>query len=370
MPILDRYLAREILLPFAAGLLFLSQILLATQVLAQADVLFGSGVALLDVATVIGALLPYFIGFVLPIAFLLGAVVGVGRLADDREIVALSAAGVSPLRLVRVPVLLGVLAAAAGVWLAFVAEPASLRIVRTRVNEILKKNVSSDVKPGTFYDQIPGYTLYAQRVEGGRWEDVLISDASNPDAPILALARRGRLEPVGQGKEMMLLLEGGELHREEAATDEYVVAEFGRAEVVIGVGGAISDRTSLTRSSRELTFAQLVERSTPGEGRAEKEVRWYAAYLHRRLAAPLAMIPFAIIAVGLGAFRRGGRAFGVAASIALVVVQYLFLRGGEVLAQKGTLPAWAALQLGNAVLLLAGLGLLALVARRGTGAVR
>ena len=41
--LLDRYLAREILLPMAAGLLFLTQLLLATQILAQAAILFGAG---------------------------------------------------------------------------------------------------------------------------------------------------------------------------------------------------------------------------------------------------------------------------------------------------------------------------------------
>ena len=49
----------------------------------------------------------------LPLAFLLGAVLGVGRLAEDREVVALSAAGITPVRLVRVPILLGGLVAAA-----------------------------------------------------------------------------------------------------------------------------------------------------------------------------------------------------------------------------------------------------------------
>src|SRR5436309_5939359 len=107
MPILDRYLAKEILLPFAAGLLFLTQVLIATQLLAQADVLFGSGVSPLDILAVALDITPHFLSFVLPISFLLGAVVGIGRLAEDRELVALGAAGISPARLVKVPVLIG-----------------------------------------------------------------------------------------------------------------------------------------------------------------------------------------------------------------------------------------------------------------------
>ena len=72
------------------------------QILAQAEVLFGSGVALRDVGAILIALMPHILGYVLPIAFLLGAVLGVGRLAEDREIMAIAATGFSPTRLVRV----------------------------------------------------------------------------------------------------------------------------------------------------------------------------------------------------------------------------------------------------------------------------
>src|SRR5512137_2316113 len=148
MPLLDRYLAREILLPFGAGLVFLTQILLATQILAQADVLFGSGVSAWDVIRVILFLTPHFLGFILPVAFLLGAVVGIGRLAEDREIIAIGAAGVSPVRLVRVPLLIGALTSACALWLALEIEPACIRSARLLLNEIIKKNVTSDVKSG------------------------------------------------------------------------------------------------------------------------------------------------------------------------------------------------------------------------------
>ena len=85
MSLLDRYLAREILLPFLAGLVFLTQVLLASQLLAQADVLLGSGVSTWDLLMVVAGLTPHLLGYVLPVAFLLGAVLGVGRLAEAHE---------------------------------------------------------------------------------------------------------------------------------------------------------------------------------------------------------------------------------------------------------------------------------------------
>jgi len=371
VPLFDRYLAKEILLPYAAGLLFLTQILVATQVLAQADVLFGSGVALSDVAAVMAALMPHFLGYVLPIAFLLGAVLGVGRLAEDREVVALSAAGLSPARLVAVPLAIGIATAAVGLWLSLSVEPAALAVARVRLNEVVKRNVTNDVRPGTFYDQIPGYTLYAERVRDRRWENVLISDRSDPAAPVLALAGAGGLEPVGVGHEMRLVLDGGELHREDAEADEYVTAQFRHAELVIGLGTALTDRNALARSAREMTVDAMEARIRAERERGNAaEARRFEGYLHRRIAQPLAVLPFALLAVPLGASRRVGRAFAVGATLLAVVAHYVLLRGGEVLAQRGALPPALALQLPTLVLSAIALALIALQARRGVGAVR
>ncbi|HSN91375.1 MAG TPA: LptF/LptG family permease [Anaeromyxobacteraceae bacterium] len=366
---LDRYLAREILLPFAAGLVFLTQLLLATQVFARAEVLFGSGVSAGDVLSVTLALLPHFVGYVLPVAFLLGATVGVARLAEDREVIALGAAGVSPLRLVRVPLGLGLAVGALGIWSALWLEPVTLGAARERLNEIVKKNVRSDVRAGTFFDGIPGYIFYAERVSGGEWENVLIHDRSSPETPVLALASGGRLEPVGTGQEMRLALDAGEVHREDLSSADYLVATFRRATLTIGLGSVLTDRANVGRGN-VLTLDEARERARPAPGRRPEEVRRAAAALQRRIAAPRATIPVALLAVPLGTWRRGGRAFAVGATLFGVLAHYLLLRGGEVLAVAGALPAAVALQLPLAVLGTLALVLLGLLARRGAGAVR
>ena len=369
--IFDRYLAKEILLPFIAGLLFLTQLLLATQILSKADVLFGSGVSLLDVGSIVVALLPNVLGYVLPIAFLLGAVIGVGRLSEDREVIALGAAGISPARLVRVPVVLGLIATAAGLWISTTLEPAGFALARARLNDVVKRNVSNDVRAGTFYEQIPGYMLYAERSREGAWDNVLISDRSNPAAPVLALAAKGRLEPVGAGKEMRLVLDAGELHREQAGSEQYVAADFRHAELVIGIGGTLSERNVLNRSAREMNTEAFDRRVAQARARGDLgEARKFEGYKHRRYAQPLAMIAFALLSVPLGASRRVGRSFAMAATVLAVIAQYVLMRAGEVMAQHGVLPAWLSLQLATVVLSLLALALIVVQARRGPGAVR
>ncbi len=371
MTLVDRYLAKEILLPFVAGVLFLTQLLLATQILAQADVLFGSGVALRDVAAIIVSLLPHVLGYVLPIAFLLGAVLGVGRLNEDREVMALAAAGVSPARLVRVPLALGLLVGGLGRWLSLQVEPAGLRAARARVTDVVKRNVTNDVRAGTFYDQIPGYTLYAERVHAGGWQHVLISDRSDPSSPVLALAGGGRLEPVGSGQEMQRVLQQGQLQRDDTEAGEYVTADFRTAQLVLGLGTALTDKSVLLRGVREMTAGQMRDRIREAKAKGDRaEALRFEGYLNRRIAQPLAVLPFALLALPVGASRRTGRGFAITATLLAVVAHYVLLRGGEVLAQKALLPAAFALQLPTIVLSLVGLAFILQQARRGVGAVR
>ncbi len=367
---LDRYLAKEILLPFTAALLFLVQILLVTHILARADIIFGAGVSAADVGGVVLALLPHLVGYVMPVSFLLGAILGVGRLADDREIMAIGAAGLSPVRLVRVPLAIGLVLAALGVWLSVHVEPAGLREAQYRFNEIIKKNVTANVRAGTFFQEIPQFTVYAERVGPDGWGNVLISDRSDPSAPLLALARRGALVPVGLGEEMRLVLEEGEAHREEAGADEYLHATFRRAGIALGLGTAITDKNVLAGSSKAMTYEELSERARPAPGRPEKDRLAAEIALQRRLASPLAVIAFALMAVPVAAMRRGGRAAGIGATVAGVLAHFLLLRGGEVLAEKGLLPPAVALQLSTVVLVAVGVGLCWILARRGPGAVR
>jgi lipopolysaccharide export system permease protein len=260
--------------------------------------------------------------------------------------------------------------AVAGVALVvgLVIEPAGLADARVRVNDIIRRNVSSDVRAGVFYEDLPNLTLYAEETRGGRWRHVLISDRTQPNAPLLALAEGGHLEPAGSGEGMRLLLDRGELHREELRTDEYVAARYQRATVTLGVGQTLSDRNRLVGSPFQMTPAEIVARA-----RAEPDperARGLWTFLHRRIAGPLAIIGFGLLAAPIAAWRRGGRASGYTATLLAVVAYYAALRFGEGLSQRGAVPPWLGPNLPNLALAAAGLLLVVLMGRRGAGVVR
>src|SRR5260370_16161662 len=120
------------------------------QFLRGADVLLGSAVTAGDMGRVIFYLTPHFVVMALPIAFLLCLLLGLGRLSEDRELIALQALGVGHLQLLILPLALAVLLGALMLAFSFSAEPWGLTAVKGVVNDVIKRNVADAGKPGGF----------------------------------------------------------------------------------------------------------------------------------------------------------------------------------------------------------------------------
>jgi lipopolysaccharide export system permease protein len=282
-------------------------------------------------------------------------------------VVALSSLGVSPVRLARVPLGLGLAVGGVALWVALSVAPAGLRDARARVDDVIRKNLQGEIRSGVFYEDIPGITLYAAHAGKEGFRDVLIADRTNPSTPVLALAESGRLEPA-EGGGLRLVLERGELHREEPGVRDYVVARFARASVDLGLGSAIDSRNRLSGSAFELSPAEI--RRAAASAATPEDARYWQTFLWRRIAVPAGIVALGLLAVPIAAMRRGGRAFGYGVTILVVVAYYALLRLGEGLSQKGSLPPWLGPNLANLAVLALAAAMLLTLARRGTGAVR
>src|SRR5438105_356753 len=106
--ILDRYVIREIILPFTLGLVVLTFILEIPVIVRDGEALVAKGVEWTIITRVLLQLLPSSLSVTIPMAVLLGILVGFGRLSADREFVALEACGVSFFRLLRPVALIAV----------------------------------------------------------------------------------------------------------------------------------------------------------------------------------------------------------------------------------------------------------------------
>ncbi len=367
---LDRYLAAEMLWPFATTLLFLFGLLMAMQLLKGIEVMLGSAVTVLDVLAVAGCMAPHFVAMAMPVSFLFAVMLALGRLAEDRETVAMAASGVPPWRLAVAPLALSLCLAAVGVLLGRGPEPRGLSALRLRVNELIKKNMAGDVKPGVFYDAIDNVTLYAQSVapRTRRFENVLLADERDPEASLLVLARRGYIDPQGGGGSLAMVLDDGEIHRAGQGGDDYAVAGFERGSINFDVGGnVIVSRGQMRLPPREeMTPGDLyqAEQRALAEG-SERTARSLRFTRVKRVAAPLATVAFALCGVPLAlGRRRASRALGAMATLAIYVGYYVLARAAELRAESGVLdPTLAAFAPAAAFL-----GLAAVLVRRASRA--
>src|ERR671911_616218 len=169
MRTLDRYVLREILPPFLLALLVFTFLLVLPPVMEYLENLLAKGVTWGVAARILWTLVPQALGLTIPMAVLVGILIGLGRLSGDRETVALLACGVSPYRLLRPVLVIAVAAAAVTCYVMVVAIPQANRTFLAITFDIISKRVESDVRPRVFFEDFPGWTLYAAD-EAGRGE--------------------------------------------------------------------------------------------------------------------------------------------------------------------------------------------------------
>jgi lipopolysaccharide export system permease protein len=354
MRILDRYIAREVSRHAFLGLLVFTFVFFVPQLVRLMELLVrhsGSGGEILKLFL---CLFPGVLAFTVPMAVLVGVLLGLGRMSADSEIIALTALGIGRRR-VLLPV--GVLAvagvgitAAMTLWLG----PVSLRALHNIEANLLASQVSFQVQPRVFDERFPKLVLYVNDVSasGTQWHGVFLAEAGEESGLRLTLAENAIViaEPK-QGK-LELHLQGGttqEVDRKDP--DKYSITEFGQSDWPIEVSGLVPAKQR-ARSNPERSLKELLN----DRGKDWRNAR---VEFHRRLAFPVACLVFALVAVPLGAQpRRGGRAAGTLLAILIIAAYYLLFVMGVGLARDGKITPAVAIWMANVVL--GALGLLLL----------
>jgi lipopolysaccharide export system permease protein len=346
--IIDRYVAREVVVPFALGVLLLTFALVTGRLLKLTEMVVNHGVTVGDVAGLIGFIMPAFLELTFPMAVLLGVLMGFGRMSGDRELTAARACGVSLYRL-AIPVMGVALAVyALSSWLAFSVRPWANAHLREQLFELTQTRSTAGLKEKVFNRNFPGLVIYVDAISATdeRLNGVLISDARDPRQQSTIIARSGMIIPDKAAKSITLRLFSGSLFGVEAADNTSHVTSFHtydlsvHPEEALGLAG---------RDPEEMSLGEL--RNTIAEARAAgKPDRDAETELASKYTLPITTILFALLGVPLGLKpARGGQSerFGVA--IALFFLYYSLMRAGEALAQRGQLGAFAAMSIPDVI---------------------
>ncbi|HYL82730.1 MAG TPA: LPS export ABC transporter permease LptF [Candidatus Angelobacter sp.] len=354
MRILDRYIVREVFRHAFLGLVVFTFVFFVPRLVRLMELFVrhaGSGEQIL---TLFLCIFPSVFVFTVPMATLIGVLLGLGRMSADSEIIALTALGIGRRRIL-LPV--GVLALAGSLitmvmtmWVG----PAALRTLHQTEADLVSSQISFQVQPRVFDERFPKMVLYVNDVSasGTQWHGVFLAETGGESGSHVTLADNAIVIADPKQGKLELHLQGGTTHefsREDA--NHYSVTAFGQSDWPIEVSGLGTARPR-ERSIPERTMRELL---------SEKGTAWRDARveLHTRLAFPAACLVFALVAVPLGAQpRRGGRAAGSLLAVGLIASYYLLLIMGAGLARQGAIPPAAGVWLANAILAILGLALL------------
>jgi LPS export ABC transporter permease LptF/LPS export ABC transporter permease LptG len=356
MKLLDRYIVREILPPFAIALLVFTFVLIIPFIIEMAEQLIAKGVPWLTLLRLTATLVPQALGLTIPMAFLLAILVALGRLSADREVVVLMACGVSPLRKMRPVLVLAVICWAATSWVMIEAIPNENQNYREITMRIIADRAEGQVRPREFFEDFPDTVLYVREVPPtGGWVDVFAANTRNPAEPEIFVASRGRMVVNREKRTIEMVLEDGTRHRtklSEPAT--YEVVRFKQTILNLNPDN-VFPRTGPARGDRELSIADLKQKI------AEFEANGLSAHnqiieIHKKFSIPIACFVFAFIGLGLAiSNRRDGKLASFVLGIGVIFIYYIVMFGAHSMTKGGLLPAWLAMWVPNIVLGVVGL---------------
>ncbi len=377
--VIDRFVVREVLPPTILGFITYTFLVVMRGIYGLIEQILVRGVSAADAGHVLLATLPHIVVLTIPMSFLFGVLLAVGRMNTDSELVALQAAGIPVSRLLRPILFLGLVLTGLNAYLYLEVIPRSSRELRDlRVKLFAGAKNLGRIEPKVFHEELPNVLLYLRDVdnESGEWRDILFYDSSNPGEERLTLAQRGSMVTADPAPmtdtggisgempeiEQWIRLEDVVTHQFSRDDPETYRVNRNRTQLIRpALQGGGSVRYQLRMGERETgeLIAFVAGGEMPrGEGEeplSQQEIltqrRHASIELNQRLAIPFACAVFALLALPLGVgTRSGGRGRGFVISVAVVLVYYLVSNQGKMLAIEGSLPPWVGIWLPNIVL--------------------
>lgn len=264
MRVLSRYLLRQLALPFLFGLLALTGIMLLNLIGRKFPSLVGKGLPWSVIGEVFLLSVPFLLAMTLPLAVLAATLYSFGQLANDSEITAMRAGGVSTVGMLR-PVLAWALVMVL-VTFGFVDQvlPRSNARLRNLYFDIARKKPTFSLVENVI-NRVPSsqYFLRASRIDpgSGRLRSVSIYDVGQADRRRIIYADSGLMGYTADGRDLVLKLFHGSVEQVTSADRPlFEHTTFTTQEIVFKDVFDQLERSEdqLDRGEREMTTCELM----------------------------------------------------------------------------------------------------------------
>lgn len=255
--------------PFFGWLAALMFLLLMQFLIKHMPDLVGKGLPLRAVIELIVYSLAYMLVLAVPMSVLIATLMVFGRVAETRAYAVMKSSGVSFFQLTW-PAMAVALALAGGMtYFNTIVLPESNFRAKVLWQDIRQKRPGFVLEPGVFYEGVSNYSILVRDIDhsSGRLTDVTVFDyTAGPRMRAEIKAAGGLLETRNGGRNVVLTLEDGELHRldgEGASTEptRYERIRFARHVLGFSIDDLQFSRTDPSegrRSDRTMRTSDMV----------------------------------------------------------------------------------------------------------------
>jgi len=348
--LLYTYLVNQVLAPFYASLVILYSILFLGKLIPILDIILDYHIALFDFIRLYAYFTPQLLLFALPMASMLGVILGTTRINNENELMVLRASGISLYKMLP-PVIIVALSTAllTGLFTIYLI-PAGNRAKVELAFRLATEKMERAIHEKRFSENLGDIILYADHIDSKneKWNGVYISDMRDHKHPVTIISETGKISSDTDRGILSIGLQKGTLHRTTADTDQTI--NFDRYDMNLPLE---TPRTnSLAKAGRStMTQGELMAESKR-LGRNSRGATFLNEY-HKRLALPVGCFILTILGFPLG-FLAGPRhkSIGLSLGLATFILYYVFLTAAKTISESLVMPAFLAMWLPNLIFLL------------------
>lgn len=347
MKILTRYILWEVFSHGVIGAALFTFVIFMRDVGRILELVVRNSAPIPSVAEIFFLTIPTALTFTLPMGVLVGILIGLSRMAADSEVTALRASGVGAWRFVAIISIFAIGAFGIAFLNNVVVAPRSAAALANLQNSLKTSQISFEIQPRVFYEDLKGYVLYVQDVEpasgAALWRNVFLADISSPAAPKVTLAQHAVV--VTEGDALRMHLENGSQQETDPGNpDQYTISTFDQTDIPIALPTAGPPPSRDLLPAAELKTSELLSRARSDP---PAKARWYLIEFHRRLALAASCLVLMLVGIPLGlSSKKGGKSTGFVLTILLVFLYYFSLSAGIAFARQGkvqpALGVWSA----------------------------
>jgi LPS export ABC transporter permease LptF/LPS export ABC transporter permease LptG len=357
MRILTRYILKEIVSHSLLGLLIFTFVIFIRHLGHLLELVVRQNLLPSSILTLFLLPIPSILVITIPMAVLVGTLIGLSRMSADGEVIAARAAGIGLPQFVRPVMVYALVGWGITLWMSLFLSPQAARKLSRMETGLKASQVPYEIQPRVFIEQFSNLLLYLEDVTGSRsqWRGVFLADTTQRDQVEVTLAESGVLVNEPSHDRLILRLERGTTHKfDPQHPEQYSVVSFTDTDIPIPMEGT-EPPAEVRRSPPLLSVSQLFRLARdPALGHAA------LVELHYRFALPVAAVVLPLVGISFGlSTRKGGKAMGLMLTILLVFIYYIVMAFGLSFAKQGRLPPALGLWLANLIFALVGVTLLA-----------